>query len=942
MRRALLLLLSICSLVACEKKPENTAEQDPEALLEKEYEGRLVDFSAHWLDPDIILIRKAEGAKDIRLYYSLDANIELGENDVKLNANPSFKLLELTTDPEFAPKFQGFSEKYSVVRPEIKVNQGALRLIVKGQVVIVQKNAKGKVLRASQVQTSRIIDYLYTSRENDADEVDDLGSTVLEHHVQFKVWAPTARSVNVLLFDKDKNPLTPASLEMNVDHNTGIWSALGGAELKDAFYQYQLTLFHPSTNALETVETTDPYSLSLSTNSVYSQVVDLNDPSTKPENWDAQNDPTIPNYEDAILYELHIRDFSARETALENEQARGKYAAFSEKNSHGMRHIAALKNAGLTHIHLLPTFDLGTINEDPEQTIYPNDTLEKTCRIVPTLDLCKKDYDKNMTLDALLKSFDPTTDKAQAIIEIIRPNDPYNWGYDPFHYTVPEGSYAINPDGKSRIIEFRQMVQTLHNMGLRVIMDVVYNHTYEAGLKNKSVLDKIVPNYYHRLNQLSGGIEQSTCCDNTATENAMMAKLMEDSLIAWTQHYRIDGFRFDLMGHQPKNIMLRAYDAVRKVDPDNYFYGEGWNFGEVANNRFFIQATQGELGGTEIGTFSDRLRDAVRGGAYNSSKNGLRMAQGYGNGLYTQPNELQSDGEAKERYKLATDQIRIGLAGNLMNMPLVDSNGKNVTGKDVKYGGGPTGYALDPADTVNYVSKHDNQTLWDNHQYRIPYNTSTDDRVRMQTMSLALPMLSQGIPFIHMGSELLRSKSFLRDSYDYGDWFNAVDFSMQSNNYFVGLPPAVKDQNNWELIAELHEKNEGRDQVTPEHIAYSAAIFEEWIKIRSGSPLFRLTTEADIIERVSFLNTGTDQLPGVIAMQIDDSAMETDLDANYESIIVAFNNGKEAVTLELNNAQNYQLHPVQKAGADKVIQTQAIANEKGLVIPPISAVVYVK
>ena len=142
---------------------------------------------------------------------------------------------------------------------------------------------------------------------------------------------------------------------------------------------------------------------------------------------------------------------------------------------------------------------------------------------------------------------------------------------------------------------------------------MVYNHTFAAGLKEKSVLDKIVPNYYHRLNPTSGEIEQSTCCDNTATEHVMMAKLMTDSLVVWARDYRIDGFRFDLMGHQPKAAMLKARDAVRKIDPDTYFYGEGWNFGEVANNKRFVQSTQLELGGTEIGTYTDRLRDAVRG-----------------------------------------------------------------------------------------------------------------------------------------------------------------------------------------------------------------------------------------------------------------------------------------------------------------------------------------
>jgi len=166
-------------------------------------------------------------------------------------------------------------------------------------------------------------------------------------------------------------------------------------------------------------------------------------------------------------------------------------------------------------------------------------------------------------------------------------------------------------------------------------MDVVYNHTHQARLERTSVLDKIVPNYYQRLHPISGAIEQSTCCDNTATENTMMAKLMIDSLVTWARDYKIDGFRFDLMAHQPKNTMLSAREAVRKVDADTYFYGEGWNFGEVANNQRFVQASQLELSGTEIGTFTDRLRDAVRGGAFSASAEDIRKSQGIGSGLAT-------------------------------------------------------------------------------------------------------------------------------------------------------------------------------------------------------------------------------------------------------------------------------------------------------------------
>ena len=177
--------------------------------------------------------------------------------------------------------------------------------------------------------------------------------------------------------------------------------------------------------------------------------------------------------------------------------------------------------------------------------------------------------------------------QAQQIVSELREFDDYNWGYDPYHYTVPEGSYAVNPKGISRLVEFREMVQSIHSLGFRVIMDVVYNHTHQAGLEPNAVLDKIVPNYYHRLDPITAAIEQSTCCDNTAIERVMMAKLMTDSLVVWARDYKIDGFRFDLMGHQTKDAMLVAREAVRAVDPDTYFYGEGWNFGEVANNQSF-------------------------------------------------------------------------------------------------------------------------------------------------------------------------------------------------------------------------------------------------------------------------------------------------------------------------------------------------------------------
>lgn len=384
--------------------------------------------------------------------------------------------------------------------------------------------------------------------------------------------------------------------------------------------------------------------------------------------------------------------------------------------------------------------------------------------------------------------------------------------------------------------------------------------------------------------------------------------------------------------------MLKARDAVRKTDPDTYFYGEGWNFGEVANNKRFVQSTQLELGGTEIGTYTDRLRDAVRGGSSMDSGKNLRINQGIGNGLFVVPNDVQAADNNKAKYLNYIDQIQVGLAGNLAQFPLKNTSGKEVVGSGVDYNGSPAGYAKDPADTINYVSKHDNQTLWDNNQYRIAYGVSAADRVRMQALSLAYPLLAQGVPFLHMGCEFLRSKSFLRDSYDYGDWFNAVDFSKQSNNYDVGLPPAEKDKDNWPIISGVLQKSEGRDHVTPAQISLSNSLFLDFIKIRSSSPLFRLRSADEIIKRVSFPNAGENHQAGLVVMKIDNSDLA--VDPAIKQVVVVFNNGATQQTFAYDGAKQFRLHPVQAKGADAVVKTSK-ANNKGFIVPAFTTAVFV-
>jgi pullulanase len=926
--------------------------------------------SAHWLTNELLVLPKSAN----KYQYQLLSKKSGGFNAIDL-LPVSFPDTLATKFPHLG-HFQAFKVQLTPEQSKRWLKQQVIVISVESEIDPVTNTTVDISKQVAYVQTGGVIDALYTQGKNDADEVTDLGATIIHNPegegsmvstgVSFKLWAPTAQAVSVQLFDNNLKALSNGKLDMIENTHTGVWQVLSGNEASYAYYKYQVTVYHPESNKIELLSVTDPYSLSLSVNSEYSQVVDLNDAVTQPENWLTQQIPTVKNVEDNIFYETHIRDFSANEQHLSNPKFKGKYKAFSEQKPNGIQHLKALKIAGLNNIHLLPTFDIATVNEDDSKHLDIDDNLAKVCGLAPKTSICQKPYNAKQSIKSHLISYAVEGSQAQQLVSELREVDNYNWGYDPFHYTVPEGSYAVNAKGVSRLVEFREMIQSLHRLGFRVIMDVVYNHTHQAGLEPNAVLDKIVPTYYHRLDPVTGAIEQSTCCDNTATERVMMAKLMTDSLVVWARDYKIDGFRFDLMGHQPKYTMLAAREAVREVDNDTYFYGEGWNFGEVASNSQFVQASQLELGGSEIGTFSDRLRDAVRGGGNNT-----RDSQGVGNGLLTFPNNKQSNDKQSNKeqsqaqnneqentqrytdYTLRMDQLRIGLAGNLINFPLRIVNGKKVLGKDIPYGDQPTGYALDPADTINYVSKHDNQTLWDNSQYRLPFDVSTEDRVRMHVQSLSFALFAQGIPFIHMGSEFMRSKSFLRDSYDYGDWFNRVDFSKQDNFYNVGLPPAAKDKANWPLIKQVLAGHQGRDHVNSEQIQRSSSAFIDMLAIRMSSPLFRLTSEQSIIDKVSFLNTGTakqgenkssDQPIGLIVMKIDDTKGES-VDSQYQSLMVIFNTSDKTQTFtydaDSTNTQAYQLHPIHKNGTDKVIK-QSKVTSNSFTVPKLSSVVFVK
>ena len=711
---------------------------------------------------------------------------------------------------------------------------------------------------------------------------------------------------------------------MTRDAATGVWSATGDASWAGKYYLYEVEVYVPSLDQVTTNVVTDPYSLSLATNSARSQIVDLADAALEPAGWDATAKPPLEAPEDIALYELHVRDFSANDPSVP-EPLKGTFEAFTLESSNGMKHLASLAEAGLTHVHLLPAFDIATIDEDRSTWQQPD--------------------------PAVLSTYPPDSDQQQAAVTATENLDGFNWGYDPWHYTVPEGSYATDPDGPARIVEFREMVQSLNATGLRVVMDVVYNHTTAAGQDPKSVLDRVVPGYYHRLDD-NGAIETtSTCCPNTASEHAMMEKLMVDSVVTWARDYKVDGFRFDLMGHHSKANMLKiraALDALtlEKDGVDGkaiYLYGEGWNFGEVADGARFVQATQLNLAGTGIGTFNDRIRDAVRGGGPFDGGDGLVLNQGLVNGLWYDQNELvTSSGPTPAAQKaellLSADQVRVGLAGNLADFEFVDRTGAVVKGSEVDYNGSPAGYNADPQEHIVYVEAHDNQTLFDISQYKHPLTTSMADRVRAQNLGTDVTVLAQGVPFVHAGMDLLRSKSMDRDSYNSGDWFNRLDFTYQDNNWGVGLPVAGKNQDNWYLIGP--RLADPALKPGPDAIAASRDHLAEMLRVRQSSPLFRLQTADLVKERLAFHNTGPDQVPGLIVMTLADPGRSPlpggDLDSGADGLVVLFNATDEAVSYALPAlvGTDTVLHPVQAASVDPVVRTATFDQATGTFAMP--------
>lgn len=799
------------------------------------------------------------------------------------------------------------------------IDEAVAREALTGQIAVAQKSGES-VNAFTGVQIAPVLDSLYAQAATQASygvNWNEAGNPT------FALWAPTAKSVALVSW----NTSTPSGSDADIPGDglrteavrgdDGRWSVdnAAGEIHEGAQYLWEVTVYVPETGKVEKNLVTDPYSVSLTVDSTRSVAVNMNNPSTMPAVWTNSKAPVIQDDAQRSIYELHVRDFSAADTSVP-EYMRGTYMAFTQFESNGMRHLDELARAGMNTVHLLPTFDIATIPEKRAEQKTP----------------------------AIPEDAGPASEEQQAAVSAVADQDAYNWGYDPLHWMAPEGSYATSShqNGGARVREFRSMVGGLHSIGMQVVLDQVYNHTPAAGQSATSVLDRVVPGYYQRLNA-SGGVETSTCCSNVATENAMSEHLMIDSMIHWAKYYHVDGFRFDLMGHHPAAEMKRAQEALKSLTLEKdgvdgsrlYIYGEGWNFGEVANNALFTQATQGQLDGTGIGAFNDRLRDAVHGGGPFDEDH--RVFQGFGSGAFSDFNGLDTRPESERRadYLHRVDLVKLGLAGNLKDYTLTTYDGKTVSGAQLDYNGQGAGFASQPAENVNYVDAHDNETLFDLVTYKMPADAPMENRVRMSLISQASVALSQSPSFWASGTEMLRSKSLDRDSFNSGDYYNAIDWTMHDNGFGHGLPVKSKNGAAWDHMRPLLENPDLKP--SPEQIDTSSEIAMDFLRVRSSSRLFTLGSADLIRSKVTFPNSGEGAVDGTIVMLINDEAgAGSDVDAALDGALVVFNATDKTMTTAVDGLAGrvFKLHEAQANGSDAVVKDASFDAKTGSVTVP--------
>ena len=574
----------------------------------------------------------------------------------------------------------------------------------------------------------------------------------------FKLWSPTAEKVILRLFKtgNDSNSFETLSLK---SVKNGIWQKEVTKDLDGIYYTYQVKI---KGRWLE--ETPGIYAKAVGVNGRRAMVVDLN--ATNPDKWEKDKGPKVPHLNKTIIYELHVRDMTIHPKS--GSSFPGSYLGLIEEGTKGPENMSTgidhLKELGITHVHLLPTFDHYSIDETNLDTPQ------------------------------------------------------YNWGYDPQNYNVPEGSFSSDPfNAEVRIKEFKQMVKVFHDNKIGVIMDVAYNHT---GKTEESNFNQEMPGYYYRQKEDGSYADASACGNETASERAMMQKFIIESVTYWTKEYHVDGFRIDLMGIHDIETMNKLSVAVKKINPDALLYGEGWTAKDspLPEKERALKKHMKQL--PQIAAFSDDIRDGIKGSVFKDE------STGFVNGA-----------------KNSEESIKFGVVGAIQHPQL--------NYKKVNYSNAP--WALEPWQSINYVSCHDNHTLFDKLKISKP-KANTEELIAMDKLANAIVLTSQGTPFLHAGVEMLRTKNGEDNSYNLPDSINQINW-------------------NW--------KNEHKE------------VFEYYknlISLRKAHPAFYMKNAKDVVNHLKFQTVKA----GLISYIIEDNAND-----DWKNILVIYNANNKTIFHEI-------------------------------------------
>lgn len=613
-------------------------------------------------------------------------------------------------------------------------------------------------------------------------EGDDLGVHYSQEHTHIRIWSPVADEVLFRIYRHGHGDEMLKEYSMGKDEG-GSWILTLEGDCKDHYYTFQTRIGDEWG-----LEVPDPHARAVGVNGNRGMIVDL--PSTNPPGWEVDIRPPLHSHADMVIWEVHMRDFSIHPSS--GMQHPGKYLAFTETGtmspdgvSTGIDH---LKELGITHVHLLPVYDFYTIDET-------------------------------------------RLDEPQ-----------FNWGYDPKNYNVPQGSYSTDPyDGNVRIREFKQMVQALHQCGIRVIMDVVYNHMYSAA---SSPFEQLAPGYYFRLNPDGSFADGSACGNETASERPMMRRFMIESLKYWASEYRIDGFRFDLMGLHDIETMNMIKDELNSIDPDIFLYGEGWTANDtpLPLEKRAVKANAREL--DRIAVFSDDIRDGIRGHWNDNEDQGFMVGR-----------------------KGVKESIKFGVVAST-DHPQIDYT-------KVNYSNEP--YADNPLKTITYVTCHDNPCLWDKIVYTC-IDCSRQEMLDIQKLANAIVLTSQGVPFLHAGEEIVRTKFGEHNTYNLPDSINQLVWTNKAKYYDV------------------------------------FSFYRDLIALRLNHPAFRMPSAAMIREHLYFLDVEHDL---VVGFHLKEHANND----HWKDILVFYNAADEKIKVSL------------PPGKYRAVANKYGINEKGLSLP---------